>query len=201
MSYICTYMAYQHAPIRSSAEFAKHVHCTQQGCMHVYIIHIIYLHALVGGGTCGQCKPSCLRGLLIRVAPFKYQEQPYMYTYIYIYMKPARGPQNRVFLAIIVMESQGLPTMKCQAKCAKAPIGFCTYLLYFNLFQFGPDAQANLGNKASTNHGPVACAFLRGFEQRRNLSATHLHEDSPRQRSGMVLQAYCTPPNAPSGIH
>ena len=24
------------------------------------------------------------------------------------------------FLAIIVMESQGLPTMKCQAKCAKA---------------------------------------------------------------------------------
>ena len=45
--------------------------------------HIIYLHALVGGGTCGQCKPSCLWGLLIRVAPFKYQEQPYIYMYIY----------------------------------------------------------------------------------------------------------------------
>ena len=34
-------------------------------------------------------------------------------------MKPARGPQT-FFLAIIVMESQGLPTMRCQAKCAKA---------------------------------------------------------------------------------
>ena len=27
-------------------------------------IHIAYSHGLVGGGTCGQCKPSCLRGLL-----------------------------------------------------------------------------------------------------------------------------------------
>ena len=34
-------------------------------------------------------------------------------------MKPARGPKT-IFLAIIVMESQGLPTMKCQAKFAKA---------------------------------------------------------------------------------
>ena len=44
-------------------------------CMYIYIIHIIYLHAL-------QCKPSCLWGLLIRVAPFTYQEQPYIYIYI-----------------------------------------------------------------------------------------------------------------------
>ena len=37
-------------------------------------------------------------------------------------MKPARGPQTE-FLAFIVMESQGLPTMKCQTKCAKAIFG------------------------------------------------------------------------------
>ena len=37
-------------------------------------------------------------------------------------MKPARGPQTE-FLAIIVVESQGLPTMKCQKKCAKAIFG------------------------------------------------------------------------------
>ena len=34
-------------------------------------------------------------------------------------MKPARGPKT-ICLAIIVVESQGLPTMKCQAKFAKA---------------------------------------------------------------------------------
>jgi len=55
---------------------------------HTYIVQCQrslcrkYLHALVGGGTCGQCKPSCLWGLLIRVAPFTYQEQPYIYIYI-----------------------------------------------------------------------------------------------------------------------
>ncbi len=38
---------------------------------------------------------------------------------VHINMKPERGPQT-MFLAIIVVESQGLPTMKCQAKCAKA---------------------------------------------------------------------------------
>ena len=35
-------------------------------------------------------------------------------------MKPARGPQTMFFLAVSVVESQGLPTMKCQTKCAKA---------------------------------------------------------------------------------
>ena len=37
-------------------------------------------------------------------------------------MKPARGHQTE-FLAIIVVESQGLPTMTCQTKCAKAIFG------------------------------------------------------------------------------
>ena len=41
------------------------------------------------------------------------------YIHIYIYETCAWTPNN-VFLAIIVMEFQGLPTMKCQAKCAKA---------------------------------------------------------------------------------
>ena len=34
-------------------------------------------------------------------------------------MEPERGPQT-VFFTVILVESQGLLTMKCQAKCAKA---------------------------------------------------------------------------------
>jgi hypothetical protein len=42
-----------------------HVHCKEQMCGYTHAcIHIMYLHGLVGGGACGQCKPSCLRGLL-----------------------------------------------------------------------------------------------------------------------------------------
>ena len=39
-------------------------------------------------------------------------------------MRPARGPKTKN-LAIIVVESQGLPTMKCQTKYAKAIFGGC----------------------------------------------------------------------------
>ena len=46
----------------------------------------------------------------------------YTYIYIYIYMKPARGPQTD-FFSNSCNESQGLPTMKCQTKCAKAILG------------------------------------------------------------------------------
>ena len=36
---------------------------------------------------------------------------------------------KQCFLAVIVVESQGLPTMKCQAKCAKEIcVGFFWYL-------------------------------------------------------------------------
>ena len=38
-------------------------------------------------------------------------------------MKPVRVDPKQSFLAIIVVESQGLPTMKCQTKCAKAILG------------------------------------------------------------------------------
>ena len=48
-------------------------------CMYTsYILCIYMLWWEKAPATGGQCKPSCLRGLLIRVAPFKYQEQPYI---------------------------------------------------------------------------------------------------------------------------
>ena len=61
-------------------------------------------------------------------------------------MKPARGPKT-IFLAIIVVESQGLPTMKCQAKFAKA---ICVGL-------FG-----HRDSRAARNgcHGPAGLRYL-----------------------------------------
>ena len=39
------------------------------------------------------------------------------------YLWNLRVDPKQGFLAIIVVESQGLPTMKCQTKCAKAILG------------------------------------------------------------------------------
>ncbi len=38
-------------------------------------------------------------------------------------MKPARGPQTEFFFDNIIVDSQGLPTVKCQTKSAKAILG------------------------------------------------------------------------------
>ena len=51
----------------------------------------------------------------------------HVYIYIYIYIcETCVWTPNKVFFAIIVVESQGLPTMKCQRKCAKGiRVVFC----------------------------------------------------------------------------
>ena len=64
-------------------------------------------------------------------------------------MKPARGPQT-ICLAIIVVESQGLPTMKCQAKCAKA--------ICVGLFRHRDSRSARNGC-----HGPAGLRYLSGL--------------------------------------
>jgi len=68
------------------------VHRMKQTLPNMFIAqytYCIYSHGLVGGGTCGQCKPCCLWGLLIRVAPFHVSGATlhiYIYIYIYVYI-------------------------------------------------------------------------------------------------------------------
>ena len=67
---------------RSNAEFAKHVHCTQQGfILYVYCGGRRRLWAV-------QAKKLLAGPPDIRVAPFKYERDD---DYIYIYIYEARG--------------------------------------------------------------------------------------------------------------